>query len=97
MVINYVAKYYSKAEIKIKSFQALTYVILLYVAERNPLLSFVSKFMNKLITEWDYSAQEICHLLLGLLLVEKSCVVISVDCRPKENYTRGIDLAVDEL
>ena len=44
----------------------------------NPMVSFVSKLMNKLISERDYSAQEIYHILLGLALQEDSQVVQSV-------------------
>jgi len=39
------------------------------------MVSFVSKLMNKLISERDYSAQEIYHILLGLALQEDSQVV----------------------
>jgi len=41
----------------------------------NPMVSFVSKLMNKLISERDYSAQEIYHILLGLALQEGGQVV----------------------
>ncbi|EAQ91836.1 hypothetical protein CHGG_00071 [Chaetomium globosum CBS 148.51] len=51
--------------------------------------------MNNLIGERDYSAQEICHILLGLPLQEDSRVVQSVDCRPRERHARPIDIAAD--
>ncbi|EAQ83491.1 hypothetical protein CHGG_09895 [Chaetomium globosum CBS 148.51] len=51
--------------------------------------------MNKLIGERDYSAQEICHILLGLPLQEDSRVVQSVDCRPHERHARPIDITAD--
>ncbi|EAQ92764.1 hypothetical protein CHGG_00999 [Chaetomium globosum CBS 148.51] len=43
----------------------------------------------------DYSAQEICHILLGLPLQEDSRVVQSVDCRPHERHARPIDITAD--
>jgi hypothetical protein len=46
------------------------------------MVSFVSKMMNRLVGERDYSAQGVCHLLLGLLLQEDSRVVRSVDDYP---------------
>jgi len=53
--------------------------------------------MNKLITKRDYFTQEIYHLLLELPLVKKSRVVMSVNCRLKENHTQGINLTANEL
>jgi hypothetical protein len=44
----------------------------------------VSKLLNKLIGERDWSAQEVSHILLGLLLQDSSCHVITVDCWPEE-------------
>jgi hypothetical protein len=66
-----------------------------HVSDRNPMLSFVSKLMNKLVGERDYSAQEICHILLGLPLQDDSRVVQSVDCRPHDRHARPIDITAD--
>jgi PIF1-like helicase len=44
----------------------------------------VSKLLNKLIGERDWSAQEVSHILLGLLLQDSSREVVTLDCRPKE-------------
>jgi hypothetical protein len=38
--------------------------------------------MNKLISERDYAAQEVCYLLLSLLLKQSSPTPIYVDMRP---------------
>ena len=38
--------------------------VLPYVNDRAPLLSFVSKMLNKLIGERDWSEQEVSHILL---------------------------------
>jgi ATP-dependent DNA helicase PIF1 len=60
------------------------------------MLSFVSKMMNKLIGERDYSAQEIRRLRLKLLLQEDSRVVLSVDCRPQDKHTRPLDFSDED-
>jgi ATP-dependent DNA helicase PIF1 len=44
----------------------------------------VSKLLNKLIGERDWSAQEVSHILLGLPLQDSSRQVVTVDCRPEE-------------
>jgi ATP-dependent DNA helicase PIF1 len=54
-VLAYVAKYVSKLEIKSKSYKDLQGMILPYTNEQVPLLSFVSKMLNKLIGERDWS------------------------------------------
>lgn len=94
-VINYTAKYCSKIETQTSTYAQVARGILPYVSEGNSLLSFVSKMMNKLIGERDYSAQEVSHILLGLPLQEDSRVVQSVDCRPQDRHTYPLDLAED--
>jgi ATP-dependent DNA helicase PIF1 len=74
-VLNYVAKYCSKAETKSKSYQELASELLPRISNRDPLVSFASKLMNKLISERDWSVQEICHLLMHLPLQEGTRVV----------------------
>jgi hypothetical protein len=82
-VLTYVAKYVSKPEIKSKSYKDLQGMILPYTNERVPLLSFVSKMLNKLIGERDWSAQEVSHNLLQLPVQESSRSVVTLDCRPE--------------
>lgn len=94
-VINYAAKYCSKSETQTNSYAQIARAVLPHVSDRNPMLSFVSKLMNKLVGERDYSAQEISHILLGLPLQEDSRVVQSVDCRPRERHARAIDITPD--
>jgi ATP-dependent DNA helicase PIF1 len=65
-VLSYVGKYVSKAEKSSTSYTELQSQILPYVNDRAPLLSFVSKMLNKLIGERDWSAQEVSYLLLRL-------------------------------
>jgi hypothetical protein len=61
------------------------------------MLSFVSKILNKLIGERDYSAQEVCHVLLGLPLQEDSRVVVMVDCRPPDQQRRRLEFSVGDV
>jgi ATP-dependent DNA helicase PIF1 len=82
-VLAYVVKYVSKSEIKSKSYKDLQGMILPYTNKRVPLLSFVSKMLNKLIGEWDWSAQEVSHNLLQLSVQESSRSVVTLDCRPE--------------
>jgi ATP-dependent DNA helicase PIF1 len=44
----------------------------------------VSKLLNKLIGERDWSAQEVSHILLGLPAQDSSRQVVTLDCRPEE-------------
>jgi ATP-dependent DNA helicase PIF1 len=44
----------------------------------------VSKLLNKLVGERDWSAQEVSHILLGLPMQDSSRDVVTLDCRPEE-------------
>lgn len=82
-VINYVAKYCTgKSESQTNTCAEFSKATLPHASDRNPMRSFVSKMMNRLVGERDYSAQETCHLLLGLRLQEHSRVV-----RPRSTNT----------
>lgn len=85
-VVHYVSKYVTKNEEQTVSYKDMMRRLLPNVNSGNPLLSAVTKLMNKLIGERDWSAQEICHLLLGLPLHQGSRTIISVDLRPKEEH-----------
>ena len=63
-VLSYIEKYISKPEKLSTSYIELQSQILPYINDRAPLLSFVSKMLNKLIAERDWSAQEVCYFLL---------------------------------
>lgn len=69
-VITYTTKYYSKSKKKTKPYYKLSDQVLPHIAYLQPLLSFSSRLINKLITKRDYSAQEISHLLLNIPLQE---------------------------
>ena len=95
-VINYAAKYCSKTETPTSTYADIARSILPHVSDSNPMLSFASKMMNKLIGERDYSAQEVCHLLMKLPLCEDSRVVLNVDCRPLESHSRPLEFSEED-
>ncbi|KAF5128332.1 ATP-dependent DNA helicase pif1 [Metarhizium anisopliae] len=78
-VITYAAKYCSKSEKKTEPYCKLAGQVLPHPAHLQPLLSFSSRLMNKLIAEGDYSAQEISHLLLNIPLQEGTRMMVAVD------------------
>ena len=83
-VLSYVGKYVSKPEKSSTSYTELQAQVLPYINNRTPLLSFVSKMLNKLIGEHDWSAQEVSHILLQLPVQKSSQMLVSLDCRPEE-------------
>lgn len=95
-VLNYLAKYCTKHEIKSATYQTLVRDLLPYLNSNKPLFSLVSKTMNKLIGERDWSAQEVFHILLNIPLQAGSREVLSLDCRPDQS-TEAIDIQDDEI
>jgi len=89
-VVNYVAKYAAKSETATASYRELASKILPHVSHRSPMLSFVSKMMNKIAAERDYPAQEAAHHLLQLQLVTCSRVIVQLDCRSPEDQRRYV-------
>jgi hypothetical protein len=83
-VLSYIGKYVSKPEKSSASYTELQTQVLPYISDRAPLLSFVSKMLNKLIGERDWSAQEVSHLLLQLPVQKSSRMLVSLDCRPED-------------
>jgi hypothetical protein len=73
----------SKPEKESKSYTDLTKEVIKNVSSRAPLLSFTAKLLNKLVSERDWAAQEVSHILLNLPLVSSSRDVITIDCRPE--------------
>ncbi|KAF4946590.1 hypothetical protein FSARC_14163 [Fusarium sarcochroum] len=95
-VINYIAKYRSKSEKKTERFNQIAKAILPRVNSSRGLASFVAKFMNGLLSERDWSAQEIHHLLLNLDLQEGTRIVRSVDCRHPDQHWKADFVPVDD-
>jgi len=65
--------------------------------EHTPLFSLTSKLMNKLIGERDWSAQEVCHILLGLPLQQGSRQVVTLDCRPEHSQDAMVTIENDNI
>jgi hypothetical protein len=76
-VLEYIAKYVSKPEKKTETYKEIMQRILPSINSNNPILSAVSKLMNQLVGERDWSAQEVSHLLLDLPLVNSSSMSTS--------------------
>jgi ATP-dependent DNA helicase PIF1 len=83
-VLSYIGKYILKPERSSMSYTELQAQVLLYMNNQAPLLLFVSKMLNKLIGERDWSAQEVSHVLLQLPVQNSSRVVVGLDCRPEK-------------
>jgi ATP-dependent DNA helicase PIF1 len=96
-VLSYLGKYVSKPEKSSVSYTELQAHVLPYVNDRAPLLSFVSRILNKLIGERDWSAQEVSHILLRLPVQESSRQVVSLDCRPEEEQSQLVVLDSGEV
>ena len=91
-VIHYLAKYCSKAETKSKKLLELMRELLPNVSSHQPVVSLTRKVMNRLIGERDWSAQEVCHHLIGEDLRGSSRTHVSLDLRPVDKRDRPIDL-----
>lgn len=55
-ILNYIGKYASKEEKKTTTYTELVASILPHINANSPMLSLVSKMMNKLVGERDWSA-----------------------------------------
>jgi ATP-dependent DNA helicase PIF1 len=62
-----------------------------------PLLLFVSRMLNKLIRERDWSAQEVSHILLQLPVQQSSRALVHLDCRPEEAQSNLIVLESGDI
>ena len=96
-VLSYLGKYVSKPEKSSASYTELQAQILPCINDQAPLLSFVSKMLNKLIGERDWSAQEVSHILLQLLVQKSSRMLVSLDCRLEEVQRDLIVLESSEI
>lgn len=97
-VLGYIAKYCTKSETSSQSYKDLLKALFDTVSSssENPLLSLVSKIMNKLISERDWSAQEVCHHLLDRNL--KACTrgFTNIDVRPLDMQSRVMSKLTSE-
>jgi hypothetical protein len=93
-VLNYIAKYASKSEVKSDSYKDIFAKVTTHCSATRPFLSAATRIINSLITERDWSAQEVTHHLLGLDLVHSSRETAMLDMRPNKDVP--ISLAVEE-
>ena len=79
-VLNY-TKYAAKSEPRSKGLKAVYGNVLKTLKSDGSSLKMVQKLMISSVGERDYSAQETCHLLLGLPMYRASCdfVILSLD------------------
>ena len=86
-VIEYVGKYAAKAEKASTSYKELAATVLPFINQDalKPFKNFVAKIMNKLVGERDWSAQEVCHLLLDLPLSNSTRRVLNVNIKRPED------------
>lgn len=96
-VIGYISKYVSKAEKASVSYTELQTQVIPHINSQAPLLSFVSRMLNKLIGERDWSAQEVSHILLQLPVQESTTVVVQLDCRPENSQDQLLILESGEV
>jgi ATP-dependent DNA helicase PIF1 len=85
VIVNYIGKYCSKEEKKLTSYQELLQLVQSHANSLYAFSSVVARFINKLITERDWLAQEVCHLLLNIPLYEGSRNIVTLDCRQEDD------------
>jgi hypothetical protein len=92
-VVEYIAKYASKAETQSRSYHEIFNNVVSTVAPgtaRHPLLTTATKMLNSPVVERDWSAQEISHILLGYPLVSSSRQFENLDLTGNHvNHCRG--------
>ncbi|PGH14938.1 hypothetical protein GX50_09011, partial [[Emmonsia] crescens] len=84
-VLKYAAKYCTKDEVKSQSYRQIAQTVCSTVTHSRapcPMTSVVAKVLNRFVGERDWSAQEVCHQLMGEPLVETSRVVVTLYCFP---------------
>ena len=72
---------HTKEEKKSTTYLDIVKQLLPFINSNKPLLSLVSKTMNKLIGERDWSSQEVMHIILNIPLQQGSRDVVTLDCR----------------
>ena len=79
-VIYYAVKYVSKLKVKSESYKKLfVNTIKKQKHKKLPFLSVIMRVINQLISECDWSAQEVTHHLLELQLVNCTCDFATID------------------
>jgi ATP-dependent DNA helicase PIF1 len=86
-VIEYIVKYAVKPEKASLSYREMAEKIIPFVNEAKLYQSMVTKLINRLISERDYSAQEVCHMLLNLKLSQSTREFVTVDLRHPDQHS----------
>ncbi len=92
-VIHYLAKYTSKEEKKSEKLADVGKSILNNLPDNAPMLTWMTRLYNKMISERDWSAQEVCHLLLDRHLRDSSRQVADLDTRPNDVQRRRLNMS----
>jgi ATP-dependent DNA helicase PIF1 len=100
-VVAYLDKYAAKAEKASDSYKGLFKIFsaaygMPFVNEDRAVLLLISKVMNKLVGERDWSVQKVSHLLLNLPVCNSTRSVINVDCRPESEQSTAYFYEQDE-
>ena len=95
-LLQYLTAYASKHEVMTASYKEIMKGILPRITSRHPLLTAVTKLMNSLIAERDWSAQEVCHLLLDLPLQNSSREAVAIDCRHPDEQPQTYHLPEED-
>ena len=85
IVLNYIAKYASKSEVKSDSYKNIFAKVTIYYSATRPFLSAAVRIINIFITERDWSAQKVIYYFLGLDLVYSSRETVILNIRPNKN------------
>ena len=97
IVLSYIGKYVLKPEKSSMSYTELQAQVLPLINDQAPLLSFISRILNKLIGECGWSVQEVSHILLQLPVQNFLRIVVGLDCHPEGVYRNLIVLESGEV
>ncbi len=99
--INWGKKVYNAKKLTARLFWPLVchprYNLLLYISYRTPFILFVSHFINKLIFERNWIAQEVCYHLLNLFLIESNHIVLNINYCPLSRHIRSTIINEEEI
>lgn len=93
-VLAYTAKYASKAEKQLALYKKLIDRALksISVDTSNPILRCAQKVLNTFTAEWDWSAQEVSYILIGLPLVESTRAILDFYCSSQNTLDIAFEL-----
>lgn len=97
VAVEYLGKYYTKAEVVSFFFKETLKALILMVSLTNqPIIQLAAKAINKIVGSRNQGAQEVCHLLLSLYLQKGTRIVLLVNCRLLSDQGRILVLDDDE-